>query len=171
MARCAKCGAVKLTERPCPKHGATTASQSPGEKPLIEELRARADEAEAKIPGFECCDPQECYAPTIGVLVADVRFLAAALADAEHELIRGWSEDEYFVALHRTEAEVEMLRDALAAAEAAERDKLVQFALWISQVWEAENSDDVESAKLAVDAFLEAERFARAALSGETPDA
>lgn len=36
-------------------------------------------------------------------------------------------------------------------------DELVEFALWISNVWDANNSDDRESAKEAVNAFLKGE--------------
>lgn len=41
--------------------------------------------------------------------------------------------------------------------KAAKREQLVDFALWISNVWDPENGDDRESAEAAVDAFLRGE--------------
>ncbi len=38
-----------------------------------------------------------------------------------------------------------------------QRSELIRYALWISPVWEAGNSDDEESAAAAVDAFLRGE--------------
>lgn len=38
-----------------------------------------------------------------------------------------------------------------------ERDLLVEFALWISAVWDPANADDRESAEAAVDAYLRGE--------------
>jgi hypothetical protein len=45
----------------------------------------------------------------------------------------------------------------MADPDRAVREALVEFALWISNVWEADNSDDRESAEAAVDAFLRGE--------------
>jgi len=48
---------------------------------------------------------------------------------------------------------------ATPTSDAAERRALlIRYALWISPVWEAGNSDDEDSAAEAVDAFLKTER-------------
>ena len=38
------------------------------------------------------------------------------------------------------------------------RSTLIRFALWMSSVWEEDNSDDVESAEEAVDEFLKLDK-------------
>ncbi len=48
-----------------------------------EEFLAFANEAEAKIPEFECCARNECYAPTIGIAVGHIRTLTARLSELE----------------------------------------------------------------------------------------
>ena len=98
---------------------------------LIEELRQASLVLED--PSFDATDA-ELHARA-----------AAALAAAEQELMRGWSEDEYFIALHRTEAEVEMLRVALAAAE--ERADRVEEA-WVGQVMAYEAKIEAAEARV-----------------------
>ena len=48
-------------------------------------------------------------------------------------------------------------REPAASLRDERRQALIDFALWISNVWEKGNSDDEESAAEAVDAFLRGE--------------
>jgi hypothetical protein len=84
----------------------------------LDAIRERADEVLAKIPDEECCSPNECYAPTLMILRADVLLLVGRiqeLEDDQAESVVRWPEvaDAWKQAARKAEAERDTLREAL----------------------------------------------------------
>jgi hypothetical protein len=125
------------------------------------------------IDGCERCDE---YLEDLGVHFDADRFRAfwAKMVEVEYDDVGGYESDLdkqlgrrlYIVALSlqrgfgldprdlAKRAAPGGLASDVEQARARERDLLIEFTLWMSPVWEKGNSDDEESAALAVDAFF-----------------